>query len=151
VVFVTRPTWHETWFAVAEVMANRSLCTRRKVGAVLVKENRVISTGYNGTPPKQPECFSGGCPRGSLTGALPEDYHAFPCSGIHAEANALLRAGSVASGATLYCTHKPCPQCQNLIMGADLQFVFWPENMEGTPYEHSADMACWYPRSGRMV
>ena len=138
---MTRPSWHGTWLAIAEVMAARSLCTRRQVGAVLVKDNRVISTGYNGTAPKQPECFSGGCPRGGLTGALPEDYHAFPCSGIHAEANALLRAGSVASGAVLYCTHKPCPQCQNLIMGAQVELVGW---------KVSAEYFWWWPERGRM-
>lgn len=139
---MTRPSWHETWFAVAETMAARSMCTRRKVGAVLVKENRVISTGYNGTPPKAAECFSGGCPRGRLTGPLPEDYHAFPCSGIHAEANALLRAGSVASGASLACTHKPCPQCQNLIMGAGLHEVIYPDGSGG--------YVSWYPWAGRI-
>lgn len=120
-----RPSWHETWLAIAQVMASRSLCTRRRVGAVLVKDNRIISTGYNGTPPKQAECSAGGCPRGGLTGPLPEDYHAFPCSGCHAEANALLRAGSAASGAVLYCTHRPCPQCQNLIMSAGVAWVYW--------------------------
>ena len=122
---MTRPEWSETWLEVAATMAKRSLCTRRRVGAVLVKDNRVISTGYNGTSPRSAECFSGGCPRGRISGNLPEDYHAFPCYGIHAEANALLRAGERAQGSSLYCTHKPCPQCQNLIMGAGVWYVFW--------------------------
>lgn len=137
---MTRPTWDETWLAIAQVMAARSLCARRQVGAVLVKDNRVISTGYNGTAPKQPECLSGGCPRGGLTGPLPEDYHAFPCSGIHAEANALLRAGAGAQGAVLYCTHKPCPQCQNLIMGAGVKVACWRD----------PEYNWWWPERGRL-
>lgn len=115
----------DTWFDVAGAMAERSLCTRRKVGAVLVYDNRIISTGYNGTAPKQLECFSGGCPRGRVTGPLPEDYDAIECWALHAEANALLRAGSVARGSDLYVTDRPCPQCQNLIMGAGVEYVWW--------------------------
>lgn len=138
---MTRPAWHETWLDIAAIAANRSLCRRRQVGAVLVKENRIISTGYNGTPPRQAECADGGCPRGQLNGPLPEDYDKYTCNGCHAEANALLRAGSVASGATLYCTHKPCPQCQNLIMGAGVEKVWWQDG-QGTRK--------WSPFGGRL-
>jgi dCMP deaminase len=138
---MARPDWAETWLSVARVMAERSLCARRQVGAVLVKDNRIISTGYNGTPPGEAECLDGGCPRGGLTGPLPEDYNAYPCLGIHAEANALLRAGSVASGSVLYCTHRPCPQCQNLIMGAGVGMVVWPGHV---------NLGQWWPRNGRL-
>lgn len=137
-----RPSWVETWFDVAEIMSNRSLCTRRQVGAVLVHDNRVISTGYNGTPPGQAECSTGGCPRGGLTGPLPEDYTQYVCHAIHAEANALLRAGSVARGSDMYITHRPCPQCQNLIMGAGVRHVWWVDFSSGSGY--------WQPRSGRL-
>lgn len=137
-----RPAWQQTWLDIAAVMAKRSLCTRRQVGAVIVKGNYMVSVGYNGTPPKQAECFSGGCPRGGLTGPLPEDYHVFPCSGIHAEANALLRAGSVASGSVLYCTHRPCPQCQNLIMGAGVDEVWWGVEL--------STCDSWFPERGRL-
>jgi dCMP deaminase len=139
---MSRPAWHETWLDIAAIMSRRSLCTRRQVGAVLVKDDRIISTGYNGTPPKQKECFSGGCPRGSLTGPLPEDYSTFECWALHAEANALLRAGSAASGATLYCTHRPCPQCQNLIMGAQVHEVFWGCEARARDW--------WHPPNGRL-
>lgn len=141
---MTRPAWHETWLDIAAIMANRSLCRRRQVGAVLVKDNRIISTGYNGTPPKQAECSDGGCPRGGLPGALLEDYYLNPCFALHAEANALLRAGSVASGATLYCTHKPCPQCQNLIMGAGVSRVVWADIAEEWGW------AAWSTATGRL-
>ena len=151
-VLVTRPEWSETWLSVAETMAKRSLCTRRQVGAVIVKGNYLVSVGYNCTPPKQAECFSGGCPRGGLTGPLPEDYSAYECWALHAEANALLRAGERSQGASLYCTHRPCPQCQNLIMGAGLEFVFWPEKVDGGELLYwSPGVAAWYPSGGRMT
>ena len=124
---MTRPTWDETWLNVCEEMARRSTCTRRQVGAVVVDGNRLISSGYNGAPPLQPHCIDGACPRGRLTGALPEDYEKYPCIAVHAEANALLRAGRDAENAVLYCTDRPCLQCQNLIMAAGIFLVVWPE------------------------
>lgn len=140
-----RPSWVDTWFDVALAMSERSLCTRRSVGAVLVHDNRVISTGYNGTPPKQPECSDGGCPRGGLTGPLPEDYDTYVCHGLHAEANALLRAGSAASGSDLYITHRPCPQCQNLIMGAGVAYVWWLD------YATETGWRMWWVENGRLT
>lgn len=123
---MTRPSWDETWLKVCEVMAERATCTRRQVGAVVVSGNRLISSGYNGSPPDQPHCIDGACPRGRLKGDLPEDYEKYPCVAVHAEANALLRAGREAKDSTLYCTDRPCLQCQNLIMGAGIYEVRWP-------------------------
>src|SRR5690606_5427616 len=96
---------HEPFMKTALVWADEAKCTRRQVGAVLVKDGHIISTGYNGTPSGRPNCTEGGCPRGKLTydevpGGM--DYSAVPCTGIHAEANALLRAGSRAVGCVLY-------------------------------------------------
>lgn len=148
---MTRPAWDETWLDIAAIMSNRSLCVRRQVGAVLVKDNRIVSTGYNGTPPKQAECFSGGCPRGGLTGPLPEEYNHIQCNALHAEANALLRAGSVASGSVLYCTHRPCPQCQNLIMGAGVSEVYWFDPAASEDECGIQGVDWWAPRSGRLT
>lgn len=121
---VSRPTWDETFLSIAQVVAERATCSRRKVGAVLTQDNRIISTGYNGAPSGAPHCTDGGCPRGKLTyedvpaGA---DYNLHPCVAIHAEANALLRAGHAASkGGTLYITTAPCQQCWNLIQAAEV-------------------------------
>lgn len=138
---MTYPAWDETWLEVCGVMARRAKCTRRQVGAVVVKDNRLISSGYNGAPPNRPHCTDGACPRGLLKGPLPEDYEKYPCIAVHAELNALLRAGSEAEGAELYCTDKPCLQCQNAIMGAKIMAVFWPG-------EHPDDPNVWGPRSG---
>lgn len=121
---MSRPSWDETFLAVADIMAQRSTCSRRKVGAVLVQDNRIISTGYNGAAPGLQHCVDGGCPRGkmSFTEVAPfADYNLFPCVAIHAEANALLRAGhGAARGGTLYVTCKPCQQCTNLINAAEI-------------------------------
>ncbi|ATW69379.1 dCMP deaminase [Streptomyces phage Manuel] len=119
---------HEPFMKTALVWADEAKCTRRQVGAVLVKDGHIISTGYNGTPSGRPNCTEGGCPRGKLTydevpGGM--DYNAVPCTGIHAEANALLRAGSRAVGCVLYVNHEPCQQCRNLILGAGVSTVFY--------------------------
>lgn len=122
-----RPSWDETWMQVAEAMAMRSTCSRRKVGAVLVKDNRILASGYNGQPPGEIHCIDGGCPRGQYThDEIPKDsdYNQFPCTACHAEANAIIRAGhALTKGATLYVTEPPCQQCTNLIQGAEIQNV----------------------------
>lgn len=124
---MTRPTWDETFEAVAAIMAMRSTCSRRQVGAVLVQDNRIVATGYNGQPSGKLHCIDGGCPRGQLTHEqVPKDsdYNQFPCTALHAEANAIIRAGHVLTkGATLYVTTKPCLQCVNLIEGAEIERV----------------------------
>lgn len=121
---MTRPTWAQTFGDIASVWAQRSTCTRRQIGAVLVKDNHVIGQGYNGAPSGDLHCVDGGCPRGQLSrddvpaGA---DYNLFPCVAIHAEHNAILNAGlSECAGATLYVTDEPCQQCTNLIRHAKI-------------------------------
>jgi len=115
---------------VAHVMAERSTCSRRKVGAVLVQDNRIVATGYNGQPPGKTHCVDGGCPRGKFThDEIPKDadYNQFPCTAIHAEANAIIRAGhALTEGATIYVTEPPCQQCTNLILGAEIARVHIP-------------------------
>jgi dCMP deaminase len=124
---MTRPSWDETFSQVAKIISERSTCSRRKVGAVLVRGNRIVATGYNGQPSGQMHCVDGGCPRGKLSfEEVPpnSDYNQFPCTAIHAEANAIIRAGhALTEGATIYVTELPCLQCSNLIQGADIARV----------------------------
>lgn len=142
---MSRPEWEDTWLDVAQVMADRSSCVRRQVGAVIVSwDNRLISAGYNGTAPKEKNCDQGGCPRGALQGPLPEDYVTYECWALHAEANALLRAREDVQGQYLFCTHRPCPQCQNLIMGAGIYIVHWLD------HEQVNGLANWMPKYGRL-
>lgn len=124
---MTRPLWDETFLEIAKIMSERSTCSRRKVGAVLVQGNRIVATGYNGAPSGQTHCVDGGCPRGKFThDEIPKDadYNVFPCVAIHAEANAIIRAGyPLTKGATIYVTEQPCQQCWNLIQGAEIERV----------------------------
>lgn len=119
-----RPDWDQTFSAVAEIWSQRSTCTRRQVGAVLVKDNKVIGQGYNGVASGKTHCSEGGCPRGLRPyGEVPAgaDYNQFPCHAIHAEHNAILQAGMErCGGATLYVTDEPCRQCLNLIEHAKI-------------------------------
>lgn len=122
-----RPSWDETFSQIAKVWAERATCSRRKVGAVVVKDNRVIGNGYNGAPSGEPHCIDGGCPRGKMGyDEVPAsaDYNVFPCVAIHAEHNAVLQAGERAChGATLYVTAPPCGQCSSLIKQVKIQRV----------------------------
>lgn len=122
-----RPSWDETFEAIAKIWAERSTCSRRKVGAVLVKDKKVIGNGYNGVRSGADHCIDGGCPRGQLSyDDVPagSDYNAYPCYAIHAEHNAILQAGmDRALGAVLYCTELPCQQCTNLIEHVGIEWV----------------------------
>lgn len=121
--FVARPEWDETWGAIAKTMALRSTCTRRQVGAVIVKDKHVIGMGYNGVASGAVHCIDGGCPRGRMGPEVPPgaDYNVWPCYAIHAEHNAILQAGlRECHDSTLYVTDKPCQQCANLIKHAKI-------------------------------
>lgn len=147
-----RPTWDEYWNLVAKVVATRADCTRSKVGAILVAEydKRVISTGYNGSPPGGPSCLAGECPRGIHFLAVDEDEgedycggcgEGWPCSSsqmpgssydtgegvciaLHAEQNAILWSSPVdRRGSTLYITRAPCEGCWRLIRGVGIKRV----------------------------
>lgn len=107
-----------------------STCSRRKVGAVLTTaDNRIISEGYNGSPPGEAHCVDGGCPRGKFSHEeVPKDadYNQFPCVAVHAEANAIIRAGyQAAKGGVLYVSQPPCQQCRNIIKAAEIYCVIW--------------------------
>lgn len=121
---MSRPTWDETFLDIAQIWADRSTCSRRKVGAVVVKDKQVIGQGYNGVARDKLHCDEGGCPRGKFTYdevGPGTDYNAVPCFAIHAEHNAILQAGMErVAGATLYVTDDPCQQCLNLIEHAKI-------------------------------
>jgi dCMP deaminase len=121
-----RPDWDDYFLMIALAVANRAECSRRQVGAVLVKDHRIRSTGYNGAPQGAPSCLTGACPR-ATSGVTPgSGYDSGPgtCIAIHAEANALLFASKDdCEGATLYITHNPCAGCERLILGSGVTEV----------------------------
>lgn len=122
-----RPSWDETFGEIARIWSERSTCSRRKVGAVIVKDKKVIGNGYNGVASGRTHCIDGGCPRGQLSYAnVPAgaDYNQYPCYALHAEHNAILQAGiERCVGSTLYVTAEPCQQCLNLIEHAKIERV----------------------------
>lgn len=127
-----RPTWDAYYLGIARAVSARADCTRRKVGAIVVKGDRIVSTGYNGAPAGRPGCLSAGaCPRGRMSAAevAPgSSYDTGPgaCIALHAEQNAILRAGLECRGAVLYLTDPPCDGCARLIEGAGFARVVHP-------------------------
>lgn len=131
---VVRPSWDEYFMGITAAVAARADCTRRQASAVVVKENRIVSSGYNGAAAGLPGCLSGGCPRGQLSTdevAAYSSYDSGPgrCIAVHAEANALLYANRWGTeNATLYtwsnvARGEPCMGCWRLIMGAGITRV----------------------------
>jgi dCMP deaminase len=126
-----RPDWPEYFLSIARVVATRADCTRRQVGAVLVKGNRIFATGYNGAPSGDPGCLTdGACPRGNSDVPPRSSYDTGPgsCVALHAEQNAIIYSSRDQSqGATLYCTDYPCDGCMRMIRGAGILKVVTPE------------------------
>lgn len=117
----TRPGWDSYFMSIAKVVSTRSTCLRRKVGAVLVRDRQIISTGYNGAPKGVPHCEEVGCLREELS--VPSGERHEICRGSHAEINAIAQAAAVGSqtaGATLYCTHEPCAFCAKALINAGI-------------------------------
>ena len=111
---------------IAQVAASRSNCSRRQVAAVIVRDHRVISTGYNGTPRGVKNCCDGGCPR--CNSDIPSGTGLAECLCSHAEENAIVQAacyGIPVQGATLYTTFSPCLQCAKMIINAGISEVIY--------------------------
>ena len=123
-----RPGWDKYFMDIAQVAASRSNCSRRQVAAVLVRDKRIISTGYNGTPRGVRNCSDGGCPR--CNSDAPSGSHLTECLCSHAEENAIVQAayhGIMVKGATLYTTFSPCLLCAKMIINAGIKEVVYRE------------------------
>lgn len=107
----TVPIFDDYYMEIARVVRRRANCLGSHVGAILVKDNRIISTGYNGTPRGFKNCLDGGCERCANRSAFGPGRGYDMCLCVHAEQNALLFAGLAANGATLYTTMQPCFSC----------------------------------------
>ena len=122
----SRPSWGTYFMNITNLVAERSTCTRRAVGAVLVKEKRILSTGYNGAPTGLKHCLEVGCLREEL-GVVSGQMHEL-CRGIHAEQNAIIQAayhGVSVNGAVIYCTNQPCSICARMIINAGIQKIYY--------------------------
>lgn len=113
---------------IAQLVSTRSTCIRKKVGAILVKDRRILTTGYNGTPRGLPHCLDLGCLREKLK--MPPGERIEICRGVHAEQNALVQAayfGISVAGASLYSTHQPCITCTKLLINAGIKKICFKE------------------------
>lgn len=118
---VVRPSWEDYYMDIAKAVAKRSNCIRRQVGAVIVRDNRIVSTGYNGTPRGTKNCDEGGCPR--CAGNAPSGTALTECLCSHAEENAIVQSayhGISVKGATLYSTLQPCLTCAKMIINSGI-------------------------------
>lgn len=123
-----RPDWDTYFMNIAHVAATRGNCSRRKVAAVVVKDRRIISTGYNGTPRGVRNCFEGGCAR--CAGDAPSGSGLSDCICAHAEENAITQAayhGTSLRDATMYVTLNPCLVCARMIINAGIVEVVYQE------------------------
>lgn len=123
-----RPSWEEYFMEIAALVARRSTCLRRQVGAVMVKGKNILATGYNGTPSGITHCEQTGCLRQQLN--VPSGERHELCRGLHAEQNAIIQAakhGINIADATLYCTNSPCIICSKMLINAGVQRIIYRE------------------------
>ncbi|MDY6832459.1 MAG: cytidine/deoxycytidylate deaminase family protein [Thermodesulfobacteriota bacterium] len=126
-----RPDWHTYFMEITELVARRSTCLRRHVGAVIVKNKRILATGYNGAPAGVTHCSETGCLRARLN--VPSGERHELCRGIHAEQNAIIQAafhGVSIQGASLYCTNQPCSICAKMIINAGISAVYYRDGYD---------------------
>jgi dCMP deaminase len=122
----SRPSWETYFMNITNLVAQRSTCLRRAVGAVLVKDKRILSTGYNGSPSNLKHCAEVGCLREKL-GIESGKMHEL-CRGIHAEQNAIIQAayhGVSVKGASIFCTNQPCSICARMIINAGIKKIYY--------------------------
>ena len=123
-----RPSWDKYFIEITRLVATRSTCLRRGVGALLVKDRNILATGYNGAPSGIGHCSEAGCLREQLK--VPSGERHELCRGLHAEQNAIIQAarhGVNIDGATLYCTTMPCVICTKMLINAGIQRVVFDE------------------------
>ncbi len=119
-----RPSWDQYFMEITELVKTRSTCLRRQVGALIVRDRRIVSTGYNGAPSGIAHCAEAGCLRQQL--GVPSGERHELCRAIHAEQNALIQAaryGSVVQGGTIYVTCQPCSLCAKMLINAGVDRI----------------------------
>ncbi len=123
---MTRPTWDEYYIEMLGVIKKRSTCIRRQVAAIIVKDQRIIATGYNGAPTGLAHCEQVGCIRQQR--GIPSGEHHELCRGIHAEQNAIIQSalhGVSVKNSTIYITHSPCVLCAKMIINAKISRIVY--------------------------
>ena len=133
-----RPSWDQYFMDITSLVATRSTCRRRQVGAILVKSRNILATGYNGVPSGISHCDTAGCLRERLK--VPSGERHELCRGLHAEQNAIIQAavhGVAIEGATLYTTLHPCILCAKMLINCGVREIHY---LEGYPDDLSREM-----------
>lgn len=123
-----RMPWPQYFMRIAHLVAERSTCGRRKVGAVAVKDKRILATGYNGAPAGVAHCVDVGCLRASL--GIPSGERHEICRGLHAEQNVIVQAavhGLSIAGADIYCTTQPCLICAKMLINCGVERILFAQ------------------------
>ncbi|MGI6575446.1 MAG: deoxycytidylate deaminase [bacterium] len=148
-----RPGWDNYFMQIAQVVASRSTCLRRQVGAVLVRERHILTTGYNGAPAGMAHCADMGCLRAELDVPAGERHEL--CRGLHAEQNAIIQAavhGISICGSTLYVTHQPCVVCSKMLINAGIKRIVYggsyPDNLAWEMLQGARISLEFFPKRG---
>ena len=123
---MSRPSWKEYFMDIASLVAKRSTCRRRQVGAIVVRNKQILATGYNGAPAGLDHCLDIGCLREDLD--VPSGERHELCRGLHAEQNVIIQAayhGVPIKGGTLYCTNLPCSICAKMLINAGIREIIY--------------------------
>lgn len=121
-----RLSWDEYFMKIANLVSQRSTCLRRQVGCVIVRDKRILATGYNGAPSNLKHCEEVGCLRNKLK--IPSGERQELCRGLHSEQNAIIQAalmGVSLKDAELYCTHQPCVLCAKMLINAGINKIIF--------------------------
>lgn len=135
---IKRPSWEEYFMNLAEIVGSRSTCTRHKLGAVLVRDKRILATGYNGAPKGMRHCLDIGCLRDKLK--IPSGTRHEICRAVHAEQNSVIQAavhGVSTEGSDIYITHSPCSVCAKILINAGVKRIYYKT---GYPDEFSKEL-----------
>ncbi|MEZ0537670.1 cytidine/deoxycytidylate deaminase family protein [Caldicellulosiruptoraceae bacterium PP1] len=137
-----RPSWDEYFMQIVDIVKERSTCLRRKVGALIVKDKRILATGYNGAPTGLKHCEEVGCMREALN--VPSGQRHELCRGLHAEQNAIIQAaktGVVINDSIIYTTTYPCVICAKMIVNSGIKTVIYkgsyPDEMSQKIFEEA--------------
>lgn len=132
-----RLPWPDYFMAIAFLVSGRSTCLRRKVGALAVRDRRILATGYNGAPAGTQHCLDKGCLRQQM--GIPSGERHEICRGLHAEQNVIIQCaanGSDISGADIYCTNHPCILCAKMLINCRVRNIYYadsyPDEMAAT-------------------
>ncbi|MEJ2568593.1 MAG: cytidine/deoxycytidylate deaminase family protein [candidate division WOR-3 bacterium] len=136
---MSRPSWHEYFMQITELVSTRATCLRRKVGAIIVRDRRILTTGYNGPPENIIHCEErGGCLRDKLK--IPSGQRMELSRAIHAEQNAIIQAAKVGisiKDSTLYVTTHPCFTCAKMLINAGVKEIIYKD---GYPDEFAKEI-----------